>query len=112
MERRRPNEPLRFIQQCVRQGKVLWTYHVNMRMAGRFIPRKAIVGSHEGYEIIEEYPEDKYLPSYLVYAEYRGDVFHVLFAVDVESDNVRIITAYRPSSEEWEEDFKTRRRSP
>jgi hypothetical protein len=83
-----------------------------MRLLGRFIPRRAIIDSHASYEIIEEYPEDKYLPSYLIRAEYRGEVFHVLFAVDMEQDTVRIITAYRPSPEEWEEDFKTRRRSP
>jgi hypothetical protein len=107
-----PDNPLQFIQRCVRQGKVLWTYHVNMRLIGRFIPRRFIVESHADYEIIEEYPKDKYFPSYLVYSEYHGDVFHVLFATDVEGDNVRIVTAYRPSPEEWQEDFKTRRHSP
>ncbi|MGO9116475.1 MAG: DUF4258 domain-containing protein [Desulfomonilaceae bacterium] len=90
---------------------MLWTYHVNMRLIGRFIPRHSIVESHEEYEVIEEYPEDKYLPSYLVYSQYRGDIFHVLFATDVEGDNIRIITAYRPSHDEWQEDFKTRRHS-
>jgi hypothetical protein len=83
-----------------------------MRLIGSFIPRRSIVESHADYEVIEEYPKDKYLPSYLVYSEYHGDVFHVLFAADMEGDNVRIITTYRPSPEEWQEDFKTRRRSP
>jgi hypothetical protein len=106
-----PDNPLDFIQRRVRHGKVLWTYHVNMRMRHRFISRRPIVDSHPDYEIIEEYPEDKYLPSYLVYSKYSGDIFHILFAVDVAGDNVRIITAYRPSPEEWEEDFMTRRRS-
>jgi hypothetical protein len=40
-----------------------------MRLKGRFIPREAILASTESYEIIEEYPKDKYLPSCLVYAE-------------------------------------------
>lgn len=94
-----PDNPLEFIQQCVRQRKIWWTYHVNMRLKGRFI------------EIIEEYPKDKYLPSHLVYSRYKNRIFHVLFAADVEDDNVRIITAYYPGLEEWEEDLKTRRRS-
>ncbi len=106
-----PDNPLDFIRLCVRYGKILWTYHVNMRMRDRLIPRRSITDSHGDYEIIEEYPEDKYLPSYLVRSEYLGDVFYVLFAVDVEGNNVRIITAYRPSPEEWEDDLKTRRRS-
>ena len=106
-----PDNPLRFIQRCVRQRKIKWTYHVNMRMKGRFIPREFILESIATYEIIEEYPKDKYLPSYLVYSMFQNHVFHVLFAADVEGDNVRVITSYYPSPEEWEEDLKTRRRS-
>ena len=72
--------------------------------------RQAILQSHERYEIIEENPKDKYLPSYLVYSEYAGDIFHILFAADLEGDNVRVVTAYRPNHEEWEEGFKVRRK--
>ena len=36
-------------------------------------------------------------------------IFHVLFAVDIEEDDVRIVTAYYPDPEEWKKDFKTRR---
>jgi len=109
VERKLPDDPLEFIRRCVGQGKVFWTYHVTMRLRGRFINRQAILQSHESYEIIEEYPKDKYLPSYLVYSEYRGDIFHILFAVDLGGVNVRIVTAYRPKPEEWEEGFRTRR---
>jgi hypothetical protein len=80
-----------------------------MRLRGRFINRQAILQSRERYEILEEYPRDKYLPSYLVYAEYQGDIFHILFAVDLEGFNVRIVTVYRPNPAEWEEGFRTRR---
>ncbi len=80
-----------------------------MRLEGRFIPREAVLGSVESYEIIEEYPEDKYLPSYLVLGRSAGEAFHVLFAVDLDGDNVRVVTAYRPSGVEWEDDSKTRR---
>ncbi|MEW6660392.1 MAG: DUF4258 domain-containing protein [Thermodesulfobacteriota bacterium] len=112
MERNLPDNPLAFIRRCVKQGKVLWTYHVNMRMKRRFIMRQAILQSHESYEIIEENPKDKYLPSYLVYSEHEGDIFHILFAVDLEGGNVRVVTAYRPDPEEWEAGFKVRREIP
>ena len=81
-----------------------------MRLRGRFIPRETILSSVDAYEIIEEYPEDKYLPSYLIYTEYRADVVHILIAVDSTDDMVTIITAYRPDPEEWERDLKTRRK--
>ena len=104
-----PEDPLAFIRQCIRLQRIKWTYHVNMRMEGRFISRHVILNSIENYEIIEEYPKDKYFPSYLVYSYYQDKIFHLLFAVDVEEDNVRVVTAYYPDSDEWEEDFKTRR---
>jgi hypothetical protein len=86
MEPNLPDDSLEFIRSCVRQGKVFWTYHVSMRLRGRFIHRQAILQSHEHYEIIEEYPKDKYLPSYLVYSEYQDDIFHILFAVDLKEE--------------------------
>ena len=83
-----------------------------MRMRGRFISRKDIIGSFEAYEVIEEYPDDKYLPSYLICSHTRKKTFHVLFAADVENENVRVITAYYPSREEWDDSFRKRRTRP
>ena len=108
-ERPIPSDPLLFIQNCVRNRNVFWTYHVNMRLAGKRISRRAIVDSTQAYEIIESYPDDKYLPSYLTYTEYGGEQFHVLFAADVGGENVRVVTTYRPSNIEWLPDWKTRR---
>ncbi len=108
-ERKLPPDPLRFIRECVRNRRVLWTYHVNMRLEGRFISREEVLGSVESYEIIEAYPEDRYLPSYLVLGRLADEAFHVLFAADLDGDNVRVVTAYRPSAGEWEDDLKTRR---
>ena len=82
---------------------------MNMCLEGRFIPREAVLGSVDSYEIIEAYPGDKYLPSYLVLGRSAGEAFHVLFAADLDGDNVRVVTAYRPSEGEWEDDLKTRR---
>lgn len=110
-ERLFPEIPLVFIQRCVRERRIHWAFHVNMRLRNRFISRQKILESVSTFEIIEAYPEDKYLPSYLVYSPHEGSVFHVLFAVDVAGDNVRIVTSYYPDTEEWEEDLRTRRGS-
>ena len=61
------------------------------------------------YQLVEAYPDDKYLPSYLIFARYGPQAFHVLFATDVEGDNVRVVTSYRPDPGEWEADLKARR---
>ncbi|CAN2048870.1 DUF4258 domain-containing protein [Candidatus Magnetomoraceae bacterium gMMP-13] len=104
-----PDDPLAFIRRCVKQRKIFWTYHINMRLTERYISRKAIISSVPYYEIIEEYQDDKYFPSYLIYSRYQDQIFHVLFGVDVVGDNVRIITAYYPHLQKWETDLKTRR---
>lgn len=111
-ERVIPDDPLEFIRGCIRERKVLWTYHVQMRLRGRSISRKMILEAVESFEIIESYPEDKYLPSYLIYAHHGENVFHTLFAADVSGGNVRVITAYRPSMGDWQPDMRTRRRKP
>jgi hypothetical protein len=104
-----PDDPIGFIRLCVQDRRVLWTYHVNMRLRSRDISREAIYASVAQYQVIEAYPEDKYLPSYLVWTRHASGVLHVLFAVDVEGQNVRIVTAYRPDSREWMDGLKRRR---
>jgi len=111
-ERKLPDDPLSFIRECIRGGRILWSYHVNMRLGQRFIAREAIIHAATSYEVIEEYPEDKYFPSYLLLGRRGEEAFHVLFGADMEGQNVRVVTAYYPSPEEWEADLKTRRRSP
>lgn len=81
-----------------------------MRMRERFIAREWILDAVATYEIIESYPRDKYLPSYLVHARAGARVFHVVFATDVAGDNVRVATAYSPHPSEWTDDFRTRRK--
>ena len=101
---------LQLIKSCVEHRRIRWTYHVNMRLRGRFIPRNAILASVDSYEIIERYSSDRYLPSYLVYSEYRGEPMHILIALDVEGDTITLVTAYRPDRDKWESDLKTRRK--
>jgi hypothetical protein len=101
---------LEFIKSCVRQQKIIWTYHVNMRLQERHIPREAILSSVDSYEIIEQYLQDKYLPSYLIYATYKRQIIHIHIATDRQNENIRMITAYKPTLDKWKEDFKTRRK--
>lgn len=94
----------------LREGKVLWTFHVQLRLTGRSMSREAILEAVDSYELVESYPEDKYLPSYLVLGRTAREAFHVLFAADAGGANVRVVTAYRPSLDEWEPDLRMRRR--
>jgi hypothetical protein len=107
-DRKVPQHPLEFIQRCIRERRLYWSYHVNMRMQARSISRQQVLDAIASYEVIESYPQDKYLPSYLVRAMAGTTIFHILFAADIEGDNVRVITAYHPNPTEWSNDFRTR----
>lgn len=104
-----PKDPLAFIRKCLTEKRVFWTYHVNMRMKKRFIERESILAAADTFEILESYPDDKYLPSYLVLGRYGAQVFHVLIAVDTQEDNVRVVTAYYPDREQWSSDLRRRK---
>ena len=80
-----------------------------MRLSERHIPRNTIFKSIDTFEILERYPDDKYLPSCLVYGSHQGLVFHVVLGLDRIEGNVRVITAYKPNASEWHPDFKRRK---
>src|SRR5439155_22436879 len=96
-----PANPLDFIKDCLRLRRIYWRYHVNMRMAGRYITRDDILQAIDTYEVIESYREDKYVPSFLLLVNHGGSVFHVLFALNGEGYNVRIVTSYIPHPAIW-----------
>ena len=65
--------------------------------------------------VIETYPDDAPLPSYLmlgwVETEREGRIpVHVVAADDAESETAHVITVYRPDPGRWEQDYQTRRR--
>ena len=58
--------------------------------------------------IIEEYPEDKYGPSYLIYGHTaQRRPLHVLCS---HPPRLRVITVYQPDANEWI-DYQTRRKT-
>lgn len=63
----------------------------------------------ETFEIIESYPEDKYLPNFLLRAEAARTAFHAHIATDVEGENVRVVTMYVPNPREWDAGLRVRR---
>jgi hypothetical protein len=75
----------------------------------RCLDAEALRNAIASLEIIEAYPDDKYLPSFLLRGETKGAVFHAQIATDVEGDNIRVVTMYTPDADEWDEEFRKRR---
>jgi hypothetical protein len=104
-----PDAPLAFIKDCLGSGRVRWTYHVTMRLQQRALTAEMVRNAMATLEILEAYPQDKYLPSFLVRGESEGCVFHAQIATDVEGGNIRIVTMYTPDPKEWDEGLRFRR---
>lgn len=59
-------------------------------------------------DIIEQYPNDRPLPSCLILGQsIANKPLHDVLGTD--DDYIYAITAYYPSKTEWEDDFKTRK---
>jgi hypothetical protein len=63
-----------------------------MRLQQRGIDAEVLHQAIASLEIIEAYPDDKYLPSFLLRGEIQGAVFHAQVATDVEGNNIRVVT--------------------
>ncbi len=73
--------------------------HAVKRMIKRSIDRAEIEETVLAGEIIEEYPDDKYSPSCLIYGKTdNGRDIHVQLSLP---PSVVIITVYDPDPEEW-----------
>ena len=94
------------IKDKIRTGKYRFSDHAVKRMIKRAINRYEIEDAIIAGEIIEEYPEDKYSPSCLVYGKTRkGRNLHIQLSLPPA---VVIITVYEPDESEWI-DCKVRR---
>jgi hypothetical protein len=57
-----------------------------MRMQQRNINATMLLNAVDSFEIVESYPHDKYLPSYLVRLELPRLILHAHIAADVVGD--------------------------
>ena len=90
----------------ISRGDYRFSDHAVKRMIKRSIDRIEIEDAILFGEIIEEYPEDKYSPSCLVYGRSKvGRHLHVQLSFPPE---VVVITAYDPNENEWI-DYRVRR---
>ena len=80
-----------------------------MRLQERRLNSELLRKAIDTFEIIETYPQDKYLPSFLMRGKVPEFVFHALVAMDLEGDNVRLVTMYLPDPERWDENGRVRR---
>ena len=86
----------------------IYREHAIKRMFERDIYEEDVEDTVLNGEIIEEYPNDKPYPSFLALKLRNNKPLHVVYAKNMEKNEIIIITAYHPDKSKWSKDFKTR----
>ena len=87
------------IQDKIRKGQYYWRQHAIERSIERQVAEEEVAEVVLSGEIIEEYSEDKYGPSCLIFGRTRtGRPIHVQCSMP---PSVWIITLYEPNPDEW-----------
>ncbi len=97
------------IRRALQEDNIQWSGHVLTKMQQREIKVKDVIKCVLSWEIIEYYSSDYPFPSCLIAGRCDNDkVLHVVCSLG--EGNVWMITAYYPNTNEWLEDFNTRKR--
>jgi len=87
------------IQAKIRTGDYRFSDHAVKRMIKRAINRREIEEAILTGESVEEYPDDKYSPTCLIYGKtHEGRVLHIQASLP---PLVVIVTTYEPDPEQW-----------
>jgi hypothetical protein len=88
----------------------IFTTHALRRMLRHGIRSAQIREVLEAGERVEEYPDDTPFQSYLILGTGNGRILHVVAADNEVADETIVITCYEPDPNEWEPDFRTRKK--
>jgi hypothetical protein len=95
------------LRDLIQQRQYLLSDHASKRGVERGISSGEIEQAVLSGEVIEDYPDDKYGPSCLILGATENDrILHVQLSYPPQ---VKVITLYEPSPQEWEADWKTRK---
>ena len=101
---------LETLRQAVRGGHVEWRKHAVQKLAERAIAQQAVLDVLLQGERIRDYAEDRPFPSALFLGYVSGKPLHVVAACDEANGSAFIITAYEPSLEVFESDYRTKKK--
>lgn len=92
---------LQEIQALIAAGEYRLTAHAMTRLVQRNLPESWLIEAAPTFQVIEDYPGDKYSPSCLLLGFQRAGVpLHVQVS-RARMPRVIIITVYVPSPDDW-----------
>jgi hypothetical protein len=100
-----------FIRQKARERRVKWTRHALNELADETASVSDVETALQQAQIVEEYAHlHRYLPDCLVLAfMFNDEPMHCVIGINQPQDYILIVTVYRPSIEEWNDDWRTRK---
>lgn len=99
--------------QSDREGaKIRWSRHGITELVNEGWSRVLVEEALQYSEVIEDYLTlHRPLPDCLVLGWLAtGEPLHAVIALDEVNDRLFVVTVYKPSPEEWEDDWRTRRK--
>ncbi len=101
---------LQGLREALTEGRIEWRKHVLQRLAERNILQEEVIKALQSGEVIEDYHDDKPYPSSLFLGSGHHEPLHVVVAFDEGNKLAYSSTAYRPSAQAFESDYRTRKR--
>ena len=90
------------VRRQLRQGEFDFSQHAFRRAVERNVSEHEIRNAGASAVIVEEYPEDKYGPTWLVLGFTSAQrPIHIQVSV-ADTPLIRIVTLYEPDSDQWE----------
>ena len=93
------------------QEKVLWSTHAVKKAWEAGFRTEHVEQALRKCSVIEDYHAwGRTLADCLVLSFINSEPVHMIIAIDPDFDRIVLVTLYRPSTERWEHDWKTRKK--
>lgn len=99
---------IELLQKLCNNNSVVWTAHALRRLQERSLFREDVFNAISTGKIIEQYPDSYPYPACLVLGLSLNNE-HLHIVAGCNGDVVNIVTAYFPTSDNFENDLKTRK---
>lgn len=100
-----------FIRAKAVARKIKWSSHALAELTPEGLAILEVETALQRANVIEDYPRaHRYLPDCLVLAfNAAGEPIHSVVAINEPKDYILVVTVYRPTTQEWSSDWRTRK---
>lgn len=91
--------------------RILWSRHAINELISENWTRQSVEDALMSCRVIEDYPmQHRPLPDCLVLGWLAEEIpMHAVIAIDEAQSRLFVVTVYKPSPQEWQDDWQTRK---